>query len=169
MTIARRTLSFSIAGFVGLLVARAVKAQSPARSASQGTAQGAAPGGAVWVVTQEEAALPASPRSSGSRSISRGPAIRQLSPVGVVRQNTPFELHVEFAGRGGEKINPSSVSVTLLRGNAIDITSRFKIWTTAQGITIPNAMMGVGLHVLEIAVSDVDGHRSTADIEINVL
>lgn len=120
----------------------------------------------VWVVTSQEAALPQSASSKAGRAISRGPAIRQVSPAAPVAANQPFALQVEFAARGGEKINPASAQVTILRGNTVNVTQRLQPYLTANGIVIPNAMVPAGTHVLQVAVSDSGGRQSLANIEI---
>lgn len=120
----------------------------------------------VWLITGQEAALPPSPSSKASRSITRGPRIRQVAPAGAVALNQPFAFKVEFAGRGGENINPASAQVTLLRGNDINITQRLKPYITANGIEIPNALVPAGTYVLQVTVSDAGGRQSTANIEI---
>lgn len=120
----------------------------------------------VWVVTSAEASLPPSATSKAGRSITRGPAIRQVSPAAAVPANQPFALKIEFAGRGGEKINPSTAQITVLRGNNVDITSRLKPYITANGIEIPNAMVPAGSYALQVAISDAGGRQSLANIEI---
>ena len=81
--------------------------------------------------------------------------------------NKPFNLRIEFAGRGGEKIAPTTAQVVLLRGSNIDITQRLKAYITPAGIVVPDAMVAPGTHVLQVAVSDDRGHQSTANIEID--
>lgn len=134
-----------------------------------GTRETRAQGSGVWIVTAQEAALPPSRSGAADRSISRGPAIRKVSPLGAVRANTPFSLRIEFAARGGDTINLATVQVTLLRGGDIDITRRLKAYVTAGGIDIPDATMAAGTHTLQIAVSDASGRRSVATIEIDAL
>ena len=121
----------------------------------------------VWLVNSQEAALPPSASSKAGRSITRGPAIRQVSPAAAVTANQPFDLHVDFVGRGGEKINPTSAQITILRGGNIDITSRLKPFITANGIEMPAAMVPPGTHVLQVAVSDASGRQTIANIEID--
>lgn len=126
-----------------------------------------AQGAGVWLVTAQEAAMPQSAASKAGRSITRGPAIRQVSPDGVIAANKPFDLHVDFAGRGGEKINVASAQVAILRGGTIDITSRLKPFITEKGIEMPAAMVPPGTYVLQVTVSDAGGRRSVANIEID--
>lgn len=120
----------------------------------------------VWVVTNQEAALPPSSSSKAGRAISRGPAIRQVSPAAPVAANQPFALQIEFAARGGEKINPASTQVMILRGDTVNVTQRLQAYVTPTGIVIPNAMVPAGTYVLQVAVSDTGGRQSLANIEI---
>lgn len=111
--------------------------------------------------------MPPSPTSKAGRSITRGPAIRQISPASAVAANQPFDLHVEFAGRGGEKINVSSAQIAILRGNNVNITDRLKPFISANGIAMPAAMVPPGIYVLQVTVADAGGRQSTANIEID--
>jgi hypothetical protein len=122
--------------------------------------------GGHWLVTSQEAALPLSSTSKAGRAITRGPAIRQVSPAGPVAPNTPFALRVEFAGRGGEKVDPATAQITLLRGDNVNITQRVRAFISPNGIEIPDAMVAPGMHVLQVAVSDGGGRQSLANIEI---
>ncbi|HZP98356.1 MAG TPA: hypothetical protein VFB13_02380 [Reyranella sp.] len=126
-----------------------------------------AQGTGVWLVSPQEAALPPSPVSKAGRSITRGPAIRQISPADPVAANKPFDLHVEFAGRGGEKINPATAQIAILRGGNVNITDRVKPYITANGIEMPAAMVPAGTYVLQVTVSDAGGRQSIANIEID--
>lgn len=125
-----------------------------------------AQGSGNWLVTSAESALPPSGASKAGRAITRGPAIRQVSPANAVTANQPFDLQVEFAGRGGEKINPATAQIIILRGGNIDITSRLTPFISANGITMPAAMVPPGTHVLQVAVSDAGGRQTIANIEI---
>ena len=121
----------------------------------------------VWVITTAEAAMPPSQASRAGRSITRGPAIRQVSPAGPVASNQPFPLKVDFAARGGEKINPASAQVRVLRGGTVDVTQRLAPFIRPTGIDVPNAMVPPGTYVIEVAVSDAGGRQSVANIEID--
>ncbi|HTR84608.1 MAG TPA: hypothetical protein VMI56_09025 [Reyranella sp.] len=129
--------------------------------------RGASAQAGVWLVTTQEAALPPAAASKAARSITRGPAIRQVSPDGTVAANKPFDLHVDFAGRGGEKINAASAQIKILRGSNVDITGRLKPFITEKGIEMPAAMVPPGTHVLEVTVADASGRTTTANVEIS--
>lgn len=146
----RRLLLFASAFSFGGLALRGANAQA-----------------GVWLVTGQEAALPPSTTSKAGRSITRGPAIRQISPDGAVAANRPFDLHVDFAGRGGERINPASAQITILRGGNVNITDRLKPYITEKGIEMPAAMVPPGTHVLQVAVSDASGRQTVANVEID--
>lgn len=126
-----------------------------------------AQGAGVWLVTAQEAALPPSAASKAGRSITRGPAIRQVSPDAAVAANKPFNLHIDFAGRGGEKINAASAQVAILRGSNVDITSRLKPYITEKGIDMPAALVPPGTHVLQVTVADAGGRQTVANVEID--
>ena len=81
--------------------------------------------------------------------------------------NQSFALKIEFAGRGGEKINPASAQVAILRGNNVNITDRIRPYITANGIEIPDARVPAGTYVLQVTVSDAGGRQSIANIEID--
>lgn len=80
--------------------------------------------------------------------------------------NQPFGLKIEFAGRGGEKINPASARVILLRGDTVNITQRLRPFISEKGIELPNAMVPPGNYVFEVEVSDVAGRQSLAGIAV---
>lgn len=151
MMMARRVLLSSGILSLGLLSSATSRAQ----------------GAGAWLISSSEAALPPSATSKAGRSIGRGPAIRQVAPAGTVPANAPFDLRVEFAGRGGEKISPATAQVVLLRGGNVDLTQRLKPYITPAGIAMPNAMVPPGTYVMEVTVADADGHKSTANIEIS--
>lgn len=120
----------------------------------------------VWVITSSEAALPPAVAGKAGRAITRGPAIRQVSPAGPVAPNQPFPLRVEFAARGGEKINAATAQVKVLRGGTVNVTQRIQPYIGPNGIDIPNAMVPPGTYVLEVTVSDAGGRQSIANVEI---
>ena len=114
---ARRTLLSSGVLSFGLLTMKDLRAQ----------------GGGVWLVTSQEAALPRSSTSKAGRSITRGPAIRQISPLNAVApkayeviMNTAFEMFPDSAaakgdrkalrGAGAQATNEQIAFAALMRG-----------------------------------------------------
>lgn len=123
----------------------------------------------LWLVTQAEASLPAQPGASAIRAITRGPAIRYLAPQDApVRAQEPFRLHLEFAGRGGARIEGRATRVTLLRGSGLDITARLLPFLGTSGLDVPQALTPAGLFALRVEASDDQGRQSMAVIQIDV-
>jgi hypothetical protein len=151
---------------VGVIARRAFLSCAILSAGALAVGDGLAQGG-VWLVNSQEAALPPAAVSKAARSITRGPAIRQISPAGTVTANQPFDLRVEFAGRGGEKINPASAQIAILRGKTVNITDRVRPSITANGIEMPAAMVPAGTYVLQVTVSDAGGRQSIANVEID--
>ena len=89
-----------------------------------------------------------------------------MSPAGPVAPNSPFPLQIQFAARGGEKIDPATAQVLVLRGGNVNITQRVRAFITPTGIVIPDAMVAPGTHALQVSVSDSGGRQSVANIEI---
>jgi hypothetical protein len=133
---------------------------------------GAAPAAAqtgTWLVTDREAALAASTDASGTRAVTRGPAIRYIAPLdATVPARQPFWLRVEFAARGGSRIIPDSIRITLLRSANIDLTPRLRPFLTEGALDMPEALAPRGRYALRVAVSDAQGRASDAVIQLNV-
>ena len=133
------------------------------------TAPAAWAGSPVWLVTEREAGLLPSEDASATRGVIRGPGIRYVSPrTSTVVANQPFWLRVEFAPRGGTRINRLSARVVLLRGGHIEITRRLEAFLTDDGIDIPEALAPAGLHSFRIDVSDEQGRQSSVVVQVDV-
>lgn len=129
----------------------------------------AQPQGMMWLVTDREAALPVPADATGTRAVTRGPAIRYVSPQdSAVASREPFWLKLEFAARGGSRINADATRVTLLRGPGLDLTQRVRPYLTAGGLDIQEALAPPGRFALRVEVSDDQGRQSSATIQLNV-
>ena len=123
----------------------------------------------IWLVTEREAGLTPSDDAAATRGIMRGPSIRYVSPrTSVVSAGQPFWLRVEFAPRGGTKINRTSTRVVLLRGGHIDVTSRLGGFFSEEAIDVPEALAPIGLHSFRIDVSDDQGRQSSSVVQVDV-
>ncbi len=124
------------------------------------------------LVTVAEAQLP--PPSSNDlsrRAVTRGPTIRSLSPdtdTTPLKANEPFRFNVEFAPRGGSRIDQSSIRVTYLRAHSINITDRLRPFINANGITIQDAVLPPGDHTLRVEVLDDQGRSGSTSLSIRV-
>jgi hypothetical protein len=124
---------------------------------------------AADLITAKEAQLPAAAGELKTRGISRGPAIKVLSPdVGASTITAPFDLKVQFESRGGKKIDPASVKVTYLKSPLVDLTGRMKPAISESGINFDKAQVPPGDHAVRITVKDVDGRESNSVINLAV-
>ncbi|MEY2886601.1 MAG: hypothetical protein RIQ84_1638 [Pseudomonadota bacterium] len=119
------------------------------------------------LITAKEAQLPAPTGELKTRGISRGPAIKVVSPdVGSGQINSPFDLKVQFEARGGNKIDPKSVKVTYLKSPNVDLTDRLKPTISESGINFEKAEVPEGEHAVRITVKDMEGRESHSIINL---
>jgi hypothetical protein len=124
---------------------------------------------AADLITAKEAQLPAAAGELKTRGISRGPAIKVLSPdVGAAPITAPFDLKVQFESRGGKKIDPASVKVTYLKSPLVDLTGRMKPAISESGISFDKAQVPPGEHAVRITVKDIDGRESNSVVNLVV-
>ena len=119
----------------------------------------------VNLVTAEEAKLPAVAVKPGTRAITRGPAVKLASPESV---SGSFPFKVEFAPRGGSKIDASSVKIEYLRGSGIDLTDRLKAAIKPEGISVAAAQAPAGEHAFRVSVRDSEGREGKAEFSLTV-
>lgn len=119
----------------------------------------------IQLVTEDEAKLPAASQAA-SRAITRGPGVKLLTPDSVTRGSFPFK--VAFEPRGGSKVDPASVQVTLLKGPVIDLTPRMKGAIRPEGIDLATVSAAAGEHPIRITVRDDEGRQGVALIQLNV-
>ena len=132
-----------------------------------GAARGTSPTEGFWLITPEEAAMPAEPayptttKGLGPFDIGReardtGPLIEVVKPEGGKVQSPPVEVSVKFAPRNAP-VDVSSLKVLVVKFIPIDITDRVRPYTTAEGIEIPDAKLPSGEHKVRLSLSDSTG------------
>lgn len=119
----------------------------------------------VQLITADEANLPATAGTLASRSITRGPGVKLVSPASVSGE---FPLKVAFETRGGAKIDTASIKVEYVRGPGVDLTARLKSGMRASGIEIPSAAAPAGAHAIRVSVRDSEGRLGSADFTLTV-
>lgn len=129
---------------------------------TQGLAQ------ATPLITAKEAALPPAAGALATRGISRGPAIKVVSPEPDVAVKSPFNLKLNFEGRGGEKIDPGSVKVVYMKSPFVDLTPRLQSAITPTGIDFQQAEVPPGEHTLRVTVKDGAGRETNSTVTIVV-
>ena len=120
---------------------------------------------ALQLITEEEAKLPSAVPSL-TRGITRGPAVKLVSPDTVAKD--AFAFKVEFEPRGGARIDPASVKVTYLKKPAVDLTARLKPAIRPEGIELAATSAPVGEHPIHVAVKDSEGREGTATFTLKV-
>jgi hypothetical protein len=129
---------------------------------------GVATAQATPLITPTEAALPPASGAMVTRGITRGPAVKLVSPQTDQAVKGPFDWKVQFEARGGEKIDPSSVKVTYVKSPFVDLTPRIQSAISAEGINFQKAEVPPGEHVLRITVKDSAGRETNSTMTLKV-
>jgi hypothetical protein len=124
------------------------------------------------LITEHEAKLPSVSVGivSGSRGITRGPAIRVLSPTSEDPIKSPVPLKIRFDTFGGAKIDPYAIKVTYLKNPLVDLTTRVKpfIEEDGVGIEMKSARVPPGNHPIRIDVTDSDGRTGSTTFLLKI-
>ncbi|HWT54774.1 MAG TPA: hypothetical protein VN066_08190 [Rhodocyclaceae bacterium] len=123
---------------------------------------------AVTLIKEAEAKLPAASGSLATRGITRGPAIKQVSPPPDEAVKSPLNLKVSFEARGGAKIDPASVKAVYLKSPSVELTERVKPAVSDSGIELNDAVVPAGEHQISISVTDSEGRQSNSVITLKV-
>ena len=123
---------------------------------------------AFTLIKAEEAKLPAAAGALNTRGISRGPAIKVLTPD-LSALTSPFELKLAFEARGGAKIDPAATKVTYLKATPVDLLPRVKSGLSESGLVLPGAETPPGEHQIQISVQDSEGRTTQTVITLNVV
>jgi hypothetical protein len=120
------------------------------------------------LITEEEAKLPP-PKgaiAADRRGILRGPKVEFVSQ-GETR--SPTKLQLKFESFGGTRIDPDSVKFTYLRTPNVDLTPRIKAFIQPTGISIQDAELPAGEHMVRVDVKDSDGRAGSTSFVLKVL
>jgi len=117
---------------------------------------------AAPLITSKEAALPAASGTLATRGISRGPAVKLISPEADSPVAAPFNLKINFEARGEGKIDPASVKVIYMKSPNVDLTPRLKGAITPTGIDFAKAEVPPGNHMIRVTVKDADGRETNS-------
>ena len=133
----------------------------------------------LWLITPEEAALPAAPTGgvapSGGRPLDveraapdTGPEILVVKPAEGKPLSVPLEVAVRFKPRQAP-VEVATVKVSVVKLFEIDITERVRPYVTPAGIEIPDARLPSGKHMVRISVGDKNGGVSQRELTLEVL
>lgn len=133
-------------------------------------------GRAAVLITQQEAQLPrapAAPATTGAGSYqqdrgtpTRPPDVLVQSPKGTVA--SPFPLRIMFTPHNGTRIDPNSVTVTLLTKPEVDLTNRVQPYISPHGVDFGQAEVPPGQYRIRIDLTDDAGHIGTATVDLQV-
>jgi hypothetical protein len=131
---------------------------------------------ATVLITPQEAQLPraqVAPNATaggafqGDRGTpTRPPDVLIQSPKGTVA--SPFPLRLQFTPHNGARIDPNSVTVTLLTRPEVDLTNRVQPYISPRGVDFGQAEAPPGQYRIRIDLTDDAGHTGTATVELQV-
>jgi hypothetical protein len=151
------------------MLLRTIAAQSIGAFALSSVLLLTGPAGAVQLITESEAALPAGQSKGHERGITRAPSVVIVSPspsAGMMK--SPVSLKIRYEGHGGAKIDLDSVILTYVRNPEIDLTQRIKQFIAAEGIDVEDADVPPGTHTIRVLVTDSEGRTNWADFTFTV-
>ena len=119
----------------------------------------------LQLISADEAKLPDAPTLS-TRAITRGPAVKLVSPDSGNKES--FPLNVAFEARGSSKIDPASVQVLYLKNPQVDLTERIRSAISAGGIKLSSVSAPPGDHPLRVLVRDDEGRQGSATIKLSI-
>lgn len=129
--------------------------------------QSAAP--AEVLITEAEARLPAPPAVPvPTRGLTRGPGIEQVSPSPERDIHSPIAFKVAFHSRNKIDIELSSVRLTYIKAQLVDLTDRVRKYLTSSGIDMARAEVPPGTHWLRLDLKDRQGRVNTAIIKLTI-
>lgn len=147
-------------------------------SAGVSFAAGDHSGDGLWLMTPDEAAMPApdghsgvsggAPFDIGREVPNTGPSIEVVKPLDGGQSQIPFEIVVNFSPRHAP-VDISTVRVHVVKFVAINITKRVKPFISEEGIHIPDAKVPPGKYTVRVRVEDADGGRSVRNISLEVM
>ncbi len=123
---------------------------------------------AVTLIKADEAKLPPAAGVIATRGITRGPAIKVLTPD-LSSLSSPFDLKLSFEARGGAKIDPSATKVIYLKAKPVDLLPRVKTGLSETGLDLPGAETPPGEHQIQVIVQDSEGRSSQVVLNLNVV
>jgi len=125
-------------------------------------------GFAASLISTKEAALPPASGTLATRGISRGPAVKLVSPEADTPVMAPFDFKVNFEPRGDAKIDQSSVKVVYMKSPFVDLTPRLTSAISANGIDFAKADVPPGTHTIRVTVKDADGRETNSVLTLIV-
>jgi hypothetical protein len=132
----------------------------------------------VWLITPEEAAMPAAPLEQsrlqggmpfdiGREVPDTGPMIELLKPNDGTSTPVLVEVSIRFEPRAAP-VDLSTLKVMVVKLISIDITERVRPYASPQGIQIPDARLPSGTHTVRISLADTAGGFSRKQVTVSI-
>ena len=122
------------------------------------------------LIKESESKLPPAAASITTRSITRGPGIRLVSPDAANQKLTsPFLLQIAFEPHGGAKIDLSSIKLTYLKTPSVELLDRVRSGLSEKGIEMASAEVPPGEHQIRVTVQDSEGRQTNTVINLSVV
>ena len=115
------------------------------------------------LITPNEAKLPDA-KPATTRAITRGPAIKLLTPQEVSANS--FNLKIALEARGGAKIDPHTLRVEYLKDPAVDLTNRVSAGLKGDAIDLSQVTVPQGQHTFKVSVADSEGRQTSQTISL---
>lgn len=123
----------------------------------------------VQLITNDEAKLPNATGMIATRGVTRGPAIKVVSPDPSAKDlKGLFDLKIAFEPRGGAKIDPASVKLTYLKSPSVELADRVKAGIKPEGIEVSKVSVPPGEHQIRVTVKDDEGRQTSTVLSLNV-
>ena len=124
----------------------------------------------VLVTEQEALEPPPEDLSSGTKGITRGPAIEDVAPRdGQSNYVIPGPFRIRIVSRNEVPVDPEAIRIVYLRSRPIDVTQRVRPFIAKGEINVPSDVMPPGLHLFRIEATDWLGRRSSLVIKVNAV
>ena len=121
------------------------------------------------LITAEEAKLPGTVTAPlNTRGLTRGPGIEQEAPAANQSVSSPLKFKIKFEPRNNVPIDLATVKLLYLKATPIDLTERIKAHITAGGITMNQAEVPPGVHMLRLDLKDAQGRIATVMITLTI-
>ena len=124
--------------------------------------------GPLTLVSEDEARLPAG-EVQKMRGITRGPTVELISPKPDAKNvKSPLDFKLRFVAHGGASIDAESVQLLYVKSPSVDLTERVAANTSADGISIGQAALPPGEHVMVVSVTDSSGRHGQSVFKLSV-
>ncbi|MBI5665967.1 MAG: hypothetical protein HZC49_12915 [Nitrospirae bacterium] len=113
----------------------------------------------ITLITASEGAMKDAPPElyEVGRVLNTGPDIKILSPELADEYKAPVDINIVFVPPDNAEVDMTKFKVEYIKLMSLDITDRFRQYTTKDGIRIQKADLPKGKHKLRVTIGDNKG------------